>query len=418
MTSVWYQALGALESFPVLDTVTKEVVGINIPKIVVTRSDTERMDVAVSEIGNTVAFGVGGVAAEQLFKKAFETAQQASSKSVPYQWAVIGRSLGIYSVIFSLMWAMPFIRNYITAKRTGSVRFTDVIASGHRHQPGDAHDRKAALQHALDYYRGKALTILGLGLGGAAASVGLTRLAASSTREIGKDCLKRIFNSWAGKNLLLKGGQFSKFGGWPALLFWGVPAYGGWLHASRDPYEKKEQVLKFANFVACFFGPPVLMNRWYQNKFQQAFPNVKLKELSYSAINKTFSGNEAARNKALSLWAKKGILGLGSSILLLGTMPQLMNIFLTKRRIQRDFKASQAQVPQPRPFYPPPTIRQGETENMDFGFSSAQAYVPTTFRNMQSPYPYHPYRQLQQNRPPYPIPTYTPAAQFWRPVVF
>ena len=42
------------------------------------------------------------------------------------------------------------------------------------------------------------------------------------------------------------------------------------------------------------------------------------------------------------LWMQKSGLGLLSSIVLLGTMPQLMNIHLTKRRVQRDVAMKQA----------------------------------------------------------------------------
>jgi hypothetical protein len=419
MKSGFYQALGALESFPVLDTVTKEVVGINIPKIVVTRSDTERLDVAVSEIGNTVAFGVGGVLADQVFRKAFESAQSAGASAFQKQCATVGRSFGIYSVIFSLMWAMPFVRNYITARKTGSVKFTDVIESGYSKKSGDQHEHKSVLQDALADYRGRVLTILGLGMGGAIASVGLGRLAASSQQQIGKSFLNKFCTSRMGENLLLKGGQFAKFGGWPALLFWGVPAYGGWLHASRDPYEKKEQVLKFANFVACFFGPPVLMNRWFQNKCQQAFPRTKLKEWSYEAINNAFSANSAAQQKALGLWAKKNLVGLGSSILLLGTMPQLMNIYLTKRRIQRDLQARQVQST-----HKPNLFRQNPPGSMNgqaFYHVQGQRPIPVIsegFGYMQPVYARQNYINPYRQKASVQVAPYLPATQFYRPVVF
>ena len=40
--------LGRMESAPVMEMMTKEVVGINAPKIAITRSNDERVDVATS----------------------------------------------------------------------------------------------------------------------------------------------------------------------------------------------------------------------------------------------------------------------------------------------------------------------------------------------------------------------------------
>lgn len=340
-----YGVLGALESYPVLDTVTKEVVGINAPKIALTRSDTERKDVAISEIGNTMAFGVGGVLVDQLLKRTFAGAQKAGASQTAQRWAVLGRSLGVYSTIFSLMWAIPFIRNYVTAKQTGSVSFADVIKANHHHS-GTSHDQKAVLKEALSYYQDQARTILGLGALGTVASAGLARLAAQ--KEAWPHRLEKLFNAkFMNHNvmntLLLKEGRFAGFGGMPALLFWGLPAYGGWIHASRDPYERKEQWLKFVNFVACFFGPSVLINKAFQGKFDSRFPQLKASGSGYEAITKVLAAQPEQKAAALKLWAGKNVLSLVSSIALLGTIPQLINWYLTKERMKRD-QASQPQV--------------------------------------------------------------------------
>lgn len=323
------------------DTVTKEVVGINVPKIVMTRSDTEQKDVAISEIGNTMAFGVGGLLVDQVLKRSFAGVQKAGASQTAQRWASLGRSLGVYSTVFSLMWAMPFIRNYITAKQTGSVSFADVIKANHHH-PENSHDRQAVLKDALSYYQGQAQAILGLGALGTVASAGFARLAAQ--KEIWAKPLEKLFQHQWMDSLLLKGGKFAGFGGTPALLFWGLPAYGGWIHASRDPYETKEQWLKFINFVACFFGPPVVIDKLFKGKFNSRFPQLKDVGFGYEAITKTLDAHPEKKATALKLWAGKNALSLFSSIALLGTLPQLINWYLTQERMRRD-QARQGQTP-------------------------------------------------------------------------
>jgi hypothetical protein len=358
-----HTGLGKLERYPAGDTLAKEVFGINLPKILCTRTTDERIDVATSEIGNTLAFAAGGVGVNALMNAIFKKAKQgATNQRLAGHWAVVSRSLGIYSTIFALMWAMPFVRNSLTAKRIGSDRFIDVIGAG---QQTAAQPQKTNLQPSLDLYRQKIATILGLGALGTTASIGLG-LCGIKTGS-GEKGLERLFNhrslydvlkegKWTHRlfkntasqkpggiltnslkaltweKFLLKEGQFSRFAGLPALLFWGIPAYGGWIHASRDPYEKKEQLLKFGNFVACFFGPSLLVGHWLQKPFAQKFPGVAM---SYESIQKAFADNPVQREEALRLWGRKNLLGLLSAILFLGTMPQFLSMYLTHRRLRR-----------------------------------------------------------------------------------
>lgn len=375
-----YGAIGALERYPVLDTAIKEVVGINVPKIALTRTDTERKDVAISEIGNTMAFGVGGIAVDQLMKRVFATAQKQGASKTAKQWAVLARSAGVYSTVFSLMWAIPFIRNYVTAKQTGSVSFTDVIKATQHHKE-NKHDHQATLKEALQYYQGQAQTILGAGALGTVLATGIGLWGAK--RQAGAKFLERLFESKAGKSLLLKDGKFAGFGGMPALLFWGLPAYGGWIHASRDPYEKKEQWLKFVNFVACFFGPSVVINKAFQGKFEHQFPQLKHIGYQYEDIVKNLSASPEKKAAALRLWAGKNLLSLGSSIILLGTIPQLINWYLTQYRLKRD---QAAKTPMSQPVSPQPAQplgMQGPNLNMQSmaGFNSLAGQTP--FQSLQ-----------------------------------
>lgn len=348
----FYALLGKIEARPLLDTLIKEIVGINLFKIIFTRSKDERLDVGVSEIGNTVAFATGGLAVDKSLSRLYKNAAKGSlNPETARRFGIIGRSFALYSIIFSLLWAMPFVRNYITSRRIGSDRFTDVI----KRQQGPRQAEQQHLKQSLDYYKRQIAGILGLGvtgtlIAGALGFIGI-RHTAKPGKVLGEKILARFFQEkpasvWK-KLLLIEEGRFANFAGFPALLFWGVPAYGGWIHASRDTYEKKEQVLKFANFVACFFGPSLLLNKFYEKKFTPLLGAEKATFANIQKLGEQTLAEQAIKQKALKLWAGKNGLGLLSSVLLLGTMPQLINIHLTKKRLQRAQQAGRIDIYKP-----------------------------------------------------------------------
>jgi hypothetical protein len=365
-----YKKLGYLEAHSINDTLAKEVLGINIPKILCTRTMNEKVDVATSEIGNTIAFTTGGLLLNKLLDFSFTQAKKGIRLPLSQKGEEFWRSTALYSAVFSLMWAMPFIRNYITAKRTGFTDFSSFIVDKPQFTKNNSNTDQ--LESSLKGYRKKAKSILGMGALGAFLSIAIGSISLrtgigmkqieslinspslyhSLHKKMGlpsvpENLLQKVFKGITDirfKDLLLKKGQFSNFSGLPALLFWGVPAYGGWIHASRDPYEKKEQLLKFASFTACFFVMPLLIKKFIDRLFHKRFPEVST--INYKTIQKTFVKQPKVLEAALFLWAARYVASLGSSILLLGVMPQLINIKLTEKRMkraeeaQRDFATS------------------------------------------------------------------------------
>jgi len=233
------------------------------------------------------------------------------------KWAVAGKSLGIYSAMFALMWAMPFIRNYITAQRTGKIEFASVIGGGENNR--DA----ASVEKAKKDYMRKTLAILGLGAAGTLAAIIGGKAAAAKNLGMGKTISTIVEKAG------LKNGSFGDFNGLRAVLFWGVPAYAGWIHASRDGFEVKEQLLKFGAFVFSFLVPQKLMDKFYTGKFETLLG--KGVDATYKNITQKLTGE--ARKTAIKHWTRKNLLGLASSIVLLGTLPAALNIILTKKRM-------------------------------------------------------------------------------------
>jgi hypothetical protein len=330
--------LAYLENKPVWDTATRDTLGNTIPKTALTRTKAERMDVGISQVGNTVAFVGGGLSINWLLRKTFEKFQSAKALPVQQNWAVLSRSIGIYSAMVSSMWAMPFIRNYITTKRTGMVNYADVIKSGGTPKGPQTPEQKAAVAASLKDSQKKALTILGGGAAGIILPAALGYMGAS--RKLAEEGLENLFK-WKvpllrgnfKDKLLLGKGEFDKLGLLTSILFWGIPAYIGWYHASRDPYEKKEVFVRCADFVACFSLPPILARKAFAGKFKQ-FKALGGK-VSFEAIKNAKMPPEMAQ-KAKKLLIGQNALGMGSSIVLLGVTPQLLNIILTKRRMAKE----------------------------------------------------------------------------------
>jgi hypothetical protein len=332
----FFSRLGWLENNGLWDTAIKEIVGSNFAKILLARSWDERLDVGSCEIGCTIGVFGSGLLLDKALGKLFQKAQAQGGTAE--KWAVLGRSAALFSLVSSVMWGMPFVRNYLTAKRTGSTHFTEVI--GAREQ---ATAQQKTLEASTAEYRNKSLEILGMGVGGAALATGTAWMAIR--RGIGLGPVANLMEKRVFKNaFLLKDGAFKHLTGLPAMLFWGLPSYGGLLQASRDKYEKKEHLLKLAMFIGFFFVPPFIFkgvfNRQVRKAAAQNLPHL-LQEgaTGYKAlmadIEKHTPGSKERQvlEKLMTSWKIKNLGGLSTSLLLFGTVPQLMNIQLTKRRL-------------------------------------------------------------------------------------
>jgi len=336
--------LAWLENYPVADTAVRDFLGNAVPKASLTRSQAEFNDVAISNGGNLLAFVVGGLTVDKLLQALFSGVQKVGQEAITgYRWARIARSAGIYSTMVSSMWAMPFVRNYITTWRTGSVNYSQVIQSGGSNS-AKTPEQEAAVQASLNDSKRHALTILGSGGVGIALSAALGKWAASR-KDFGKNFLDKLYQKpFTEKILLGASGKFSKMGPWPTMLFWGIPAYIGWYHASRDPYEKKEVYVRLANFMACFSLPPYLAKKAFENKITTHFPELK-DNISFNTIQDLYRNSPAKRWAAQKMLLTQNGLGMVSSIVLLGVTPQLLNIYLTQQRLKQAKKGEASLKP-------------------------------------------------------------------------
>ncbi len=241
--------MDGIEKAGVYGIMGKEVVGINAPKMLRIRNGNEFVDSAVSELGNTAGyFGIGALLTLGMGK--------LFPKMAGKEMYNIGQSILLCCVPGSVLYAMPFIRNYVSAKRTGTTGFTELV--GHT---SFVKQSKADYDKDVRYFKNTALSVLGVG-----AALGFGGLAYCK-RLANKGVVKahNAFTKFWRNTFMFKGGKFKNMGDNVGLWFWGLPAYAGWIHASRQKEERNEQVVKMLNFFAMFYFLPKAVQAWLKS---------------------------------------------------------------------------------------------------------------------------------------------------------
>ncbi|MFN8614436.1 MAG: hypothetical protein U0003_00780 [Vampirovibrionales bacterium] len=253
----------------VVSTIGKEVVGINAPKATNVRRFGEFLDAMVSELGNTVGYFGGGYALDAIMNRLKPRLVGSTADSSMKQALTLfhtGKSIAFMAILGSFIWAMPFFRNVVTANKLGTTKFTEII-SGNALL---AQESKQAYESNKQRFWRTGWSILGagaaIGLGAFALLTARSgRLASQLVQTAGKapvpQWIQKLVKATEWKepwftrfSFLFEGGQFKKLNRFHAFWFWGLPAYGGWFHASREPEERGEIVFKAINFFVMFFG--------------------------------------------------------------------------------------------------------------------------------------------------------------------
>jgi len=380
-----------LDAHPLAELVFKDITAFNVPKITLARTWEERRDTAALELSNTAITLVSSLVLPRALRYLVSpiSGVQISdlSKNIPFsvlpnvslktKLARLGVSFGFFFPFAAAFWAAPFFRNWLTLKHTKSANFEALIGLDKRanSQP------KRKLQDEMKYQKETAEKVFAIGVALGAASLVSFSLAAHS---IGIRCktaalqtvkcansklanLATKVGRWCFNNFDLKGkGAYQVAAGTTTLLFWGAPAYLGWIHGARSDNERRERLLQSANAIFWFFfAPPIsslLWRRSFQDlagnpahwspKFQRTIKNsmpkaeqnneVKFKEklwkqimdLSYEDI-KEFSGDKAKLIR-LKNW-KYGVSGFAIPISALAFI-QFLNFWLTEQKFKEQNK--------------------------------------------------------------------------------
>jgi len=286
------------------DIVFRELTGNNLPHVLIVRNQNELIDQSISQFGNTAAyFGTGLIMDKALDQIPKLLKQPITAQTKP--WFIFGKSLSIFSLIASVNYAMPFLRNYITTKRTGTTHYADMIG-----EKKHLNTTQTNINEKLAEDKKTFLHRVSLGAGISA----LSTLATTALMRAKAPVPKAV--SFFNKHLGLLNGSFKKFRALPAVLFWVIPTYSGLLSGARDKYETQELALRFAAFNLAFFVFPHTIEKAIEKATERVKPTKLL-------------GPET--NKNLAYLGK-----FASSIVFCSAIPTVLNIYLTRQRIKRD----------------------------------------------------------------------------------
>ncbi len=324
-----------------------EVLGINLPRTTIVRTVDEAIDAGVNEFGNTIGF-FGGV-----FGGGFLLDKLLKSWKIPLhpradiisQGRVL-KSFGLIPPLVAFMMAMPFFRNAFTAKRSGTLDFKDLISKNdsirkkHSSQSPDAQT-----QAAIQRYTQIGLSILAGGFALAAAGVLWARFGLFKPKQA--FTLAKPFNNPAFQKILkaicLTGKKATEFDDLRAVFYWGIPAYISWMLASRDKFEVKEQFLKMINFIAVYVLTDKVVSKFFDRKtaqhaktvpgvYDKVGSSLKFSYAKAATLSKTMGSKV---QKVIRFENLKLLTGLGMTVSLMAVLPALLNIYLTRQRLER-----------------------------------------------------------------------------------
>lgn len=346
---------------PLYKALAVEILGINIPKTVLVRTKKEAMDVGVNEFGNTIGFfggvwAIGRLANTYLKGMGIRFDGAASGLSQ----ARLVKTFMLIPPLFAFMWSTPYFRNAFTAWQNGTTNYRRLITTQmndlDKNLPPER--QREQVKDRINENLEKAAGILGIGLLVTTAGLLLTGLRRNpfnlfkNGKPVGLMALptvEKVLNK-----LCLQGDSATVFKDFHSLVYWGLPAYAGWVTASRDEFEVKEQLLKAANFGLVFGLTDPLVKTGFNSvakklaaqapefypQFNAPGPGGKaLMDTSFSYSNwiARTSGkpiSDIAR-KVIRFENIKSLSMMGSTILLMAITPTLINWYLSAKRIER-----------------------------------------------------------------------------------
>ena len=306
--------LSGLEKRPLAELLFKDVMAFNVPKIALTRTWDECADTATLELANSAITLLSSLSVPPVVRRPVswlsgiplhELKNTVSKQATtPVKLARLGASFGFLFPFASAFWAVPFARNLLTLQRTQSANFESIIGF----ENPDSNQPKRSFEEEKRYQKNMAWRIFlgGMSLG-AASVVGFSlgaRRAAAATQEGSKTWVANLLENRHPKlwqkffdGYDLKGDSANQVApGGAQLIFWGIPAYLGWVHAARGKNERRERTLQAINGVFWFFFGSkvkvVLFNRTDSKRKEAGEPEFWKKEFLEKLAGKTLPAQD------------------------------------------------------------------------------------------------------------------------------
>lgn len=335
------QIFSILERNPIVDTLAKDVLGFNVPKLSLARTKQEFMDILPLEFGNTFITITSTLLLPALLR--YPVRAMAGLKSMRHllgpatsrlssqaKLARLGVSFGFMFPFAAGFWALPFFRNWLTLKQQNTANFETLL--GYRAKNAPVKNCEEEKQFQLSRMYGT----LGIGIG-----LGLASMLAFSlkAKTIGAQPLSKTMK-FLYKQFALQGASANQIpSDLATYLFWGFPAYAGWVHAARGSHERREQFIKGLNSSIWFsLLTPMLRRTIFLPQFNKLVTQVGRKAFqsmpSYEVISHSFNG--ALRKRLMAAKGHQDMMSFGITVLMLAFSPQLLNIYLTNKRLESE----------------------------------------------------------------------------------
>ncbi len=374
------------------DILIKDLLGFNMPRMTVAamRStgdflDTTRMELSntsVTVLGSlTVPFFMRHLAAmvsgmpQKTLKKLGHDATLRKTATAAQKMGHLAGSLG-FLVPFAFAFAStPYLRNWITLKQAGTANFEEIIGLG-KSPKGHHNDRSYKEELAFQLGKVRDLNLIGVGLGAVTTILlGLKarNLAAKSRKagaKVAHKTINKLFNAFhlSGNNANQITGDLSVF------IWWLLPAYTGYILASRGKHERRENIIKTVNSLLWFTifnriftkphfgklfrtaqkrlgvtlakGPTLFKNTAGARKKGLAKLGAWVKHQSqlpkwvpgWQAIANLEKTNPNAYHHLARLRTNRDLSLLAISIVMLATTPAVLNVILTRARVKAERK--------------------------------------------------------------------------------
>ena len=350
------QFMAYLEQNPIAETLFKDVTGYNLPRLATVRTPNEFWDTLTGELSNTSITLSGTLLLPPLFQKLMakvahvsidqlkKEATDPKALAMATKMARLGSSLGYLNLWASLFWAAPFFRNWLTLTRSKTANFENLIGLDKNTGSNDPEKLKEAKRFQL---KGM-LKVVAVGSALAAASVlGFGQLARRMAKnpQMVQKVPARINQTleWLFKEFDLKGEHANQVGTKiSTLIYWSLPAYFGWLQASRSPNEFKENLLKTINSNLWFFCMTPVVKKFFLKQYKAIDPSLT-KVPDFKEILQVVDA--PVQQKLLKLKQKDFGIGMAITVMMLATTPQIINRILTKRRFEKAQNAKNAAAP-------------------------------------------------------------------------
>lgn len=385
------QAFSWMSRNPLAEVVVKDVLGFNAPKMTVAamRSKGDFLDTTRLEMSNTavtlfgslalpplmrrLASAVSGISNAELMKSHLLSPQQlkqggkAVARVTQKQMAHLAGSFGFLMPFAMAFIGVPYLRNAITLAQNKTANFEALIGL---EKPTFANERRPFKQE-MAYQLGMLSKILTLGVGmGVASTVGLgllsRKLPLSSVSKGATATVNQVYKLFhlGGKAANQITGDLSVF------TFWLLPAYAGWLMASRSKNEFREQLVKSVNSVLWFsvfnrFFTKPMFATMFKNLYKRSgvflskgprklVSNASLWQRlmhrsaqvewipSWDSINKLAKTNPNLFKQFRQAKLNEELANMGISVGMLAATPSLLNIALTKSKYEAEQKNLQA----------------------------------------------------------------------------